>query len=62
MLRWGTERTSWENDYTGSQPPVISEWCANLNDVAVEEFSSFTGSVIDFDTALQNSTNTLLFA
>ena len=36
--------------YTGPQPPVISEWSETLNDVAVEEFSSFTGSVIDFDT------------
>ena len=35
--------------YTGPQPPVISEWSETLNDVAVEEFSSFTGSVTDFD-------------
>ena len=31
--------------YTGPQPTVISEWSETLNNVAVEEFSSFTGSV-----------------
>ena len=31
--------------YTGPQPKVISEWSETLNNVAVEEFSSFTGSV-----------------
>ena len=50
-----------KNDDTGPQPPVISEWSKTLNDVTEEEFSSFTGSVIDFDTALRNSTNTLFF-
>ena len=36
--------------YTGPQPPVISEWSETLNDAAVEEFASFAGFVIDFDT------------
>ena len=31
--------------YTGPQPKIISEWSETLNNVAVEEFSSFTGSV-----------------
>ena len=30
---------------TGPQPTVISKYSETLNDVAVEEFSSFTGSV-----------------
>ena len=38
--------------YTGQQPTVISKWSEtlSLNDAAVEEFSSFTRSVINFDT------------
>ena len=53
MLRWGTERepeldlsdNKMTRFYTGPQPKVISEWSETLNNVAVEEFSSFTGSV-----------------
>ena len=31
--------------YTRPQSKVISEWSETLNNVAVEEFSSFTGPV-----------------
>ena len=39
-----------ENNHTGPQPSDTREWSEALEDVTVEGFTSFTGSVIDFDT------------